>query len=52
MESHVDGVIVMRPSRTASIAGFASGSIFTNHWRETIGSTIVPHFAQKPTEFL
>jgi len=31
----------MRPSRTASSAGFASGAIFTNHWSESRGSTTV-----------
>ena len=32
----------MRPSRTASIAGSASGFIFTNHCGLVIGSTVVP----------
>ena len=35
-----------RPSRTASMAGSASGSIFTNHWSDTSGSTMVPQRSQ------
>ena len=36
------GTNEMRPSRTASMAGRASGSARTNHCSEMIGSTIVP----------
>ncbi len=32
-----------RPSSTARMAGSASGFMRTNHWRETSGSTTVPH---------
>ena len=40
--SKCSGTMRMRPERTASIAGSASGLIFTNHWVETIGSMISP----------
>ena len=44
------GTNSMRPSRTASMAGRASGSARTNHCSEMIGSTIVPERWQWPTE--
>ena len=40
--SHCFGMKRVRPSRTAAVAGSASGCILTNHWRETSGSTTVP----------
>ena len=36
------GSNLISPLRTTSMAGFASGSILTNHCLETIGSTVVP----------
>lgn len=39
----------MVPSFTTSMAGFARGSIFTNHWVETRGSTTVWQRWQVPT---
>ena len=39
----------MRPSRTALIAGSASGFICTNHCLETSGSTTVLQRWQMPT---
>jgi hypothetical protein len=47
--SHVCGVMVIEPLRTASMAGFASGSIFTNHCSDTIGSMSVSHLPCTPT---
>ena len=34
---------------TASNAGFAKDSIFTYHWFDIIGSTVVPHLSWHPT---
>ena len=39
---------VMRPLRTASIAGSASSSILQNHCSETIGSTRAPDRLAEP----
>jgi hypothetical protein len=44
VDSHDCGMMWMAPLRTASMAGPASGSMRTNHWREIIGSMMVSHF--------
>ena len=48
--SQLCGRIWIVPLRTASMAGFASGSIFTNHCREIIGSMTVSHLPCMPIE--
>ena len=50
VDSHDCGMIRIVPLRTASMAGFASGAIFTNHCREIIGSMTVSHLPWMPTE--
>src|SRR5262249_58031777 len=41
-----------RPSRTASPAAFASGSVRTNHCSDSRGSTVVLHRWQWPTAWM
>ncbi len=48
MRSKRCGTNLMRPSRTASMAGRASGSARTNHCSESSGSTMVPERWQWP----
>jgi hypothetical protein len=43
------GCSTVRPSRTASPAAFASGATFTNHCKDSRGSTVVPQRSQCPT---
>ena len=45
--AHSSGMIRVRPSRTASSAGSASGFIFTNHCVEIIGSTMAPERCER-----
>ncbi len=45
----VSGTNLVLPCSTASMAGFASGSIFTNHCVDSIGSTTVSQRWQWPT---
>ena len=44
------GTMRTRPSSTASMAGFASGSIFMYHWLLTSGSTTSLQRSQWPRE--
>ena len=47
---HISGTNLVLPLSTASIAGFASGSDFTNHCSESSGSTTVLERWQRPTD--
>jgi hypothetical protein len=47
---HVSGTNRVRPSWTAAIASFASGSTFTNHCGDSRGSTTVAQRWQVPID--